>query len=524
MEDSISIKYLGDKVRAQSLIGLAKTQLLILKNAMSFQNLEQGRRVLSLDDGSVIVCQSVFGINSINMFTPVLGGVEVQEEKKYKQEYTVIVVFIFTLTTGPGTLEGGLKGTELPKKSVLVWDTRNRSVKVGSNENAACDYDDADFQKWYLGRTFDDSESMFGDIYTNDENYPHRIDPDLIDTTSTVYHSDGTTPGLIIFEESVYGDVVTDMQIVVDGIPTSEFIGLRTEKTEVSDSYTRIHSMDAYAEEASGEPPYTWTITEQYYGLLPEDKNSVDTTGWTEEPGGPLVVDRVATVVRSRFGPDTPTYRVYASDGSVGDARHYRHTSTCDYKCYSKFGLLFEFSKYNNSELWHGGVGSATEAFPQKETKVVIPDWDNTGYPPYTGGVWSDLKKAAYAFSRYGSALYGQYMPNAIVDLYVLQYVPLEYGSYSYTNWQTGEVTLNKEEWNFDPRVTIVHAQAKHTRSNSKNFKWVEEGRNSKLETFLIEAINYVYTLNSIADTETRGLSVEIKMFKKRLPEEEVHE
>lgn len=69
----MSIRYIteGDESRAKGLLGEGRHQLSILKNAMSFQNLQQLQRVVKFDDGTIIKCLSCFGQDVINIFVPV---------------------------------------------------------------------------------------------------------------------------------------------------------------------------------------------------------------------------------------------------------------------------------------------------------------------------------------------------------------------------------------------------------------------------------------------------------------------
>lgn len=71
MAETTSFRYSGNTKQARNLKGMAANQLTILKNAMSFRGLKQGMRRLFLDDGSVIQCQSVFGTNIVQVFSPV---------------------------------------------------------------------------------------------------------------------------------------------------------------------------------------------------------------------------------------------------------------------------------------------------------------------------------------------------------------------------------------------------------------------------------------------------------------------
>jgi hypothetical protein len=66
------IRYIttGDEKAARSLLGEGRHQLSILKNAMSFQNLQQLQRVVRFDDGTAIRCTSTFGQDRIEVFVP----------------------------------------------------------------------------------------------------------------------------------------------------------------------------------------------------------------------------------------------------------------------------------------------------------------------------------------------------------------------------------------------------------------------------------------------------------------------
>ena len=80
----MTIKYIpeGDKFRASQLWGEGRHQLSILKNLMSFGNLQQDQRTVPFADGTIIKCLSCFGQDVINIFVPSEGA----EEKRYKKE------------------------------------------------------------------------------------------------------------------------------------------------------------------------------------------------------------------------------------------------------------------------------------------------------------------------------------------------------------------------------------------------------------------------------------------------------
>jgi hypothetical protein len=66
----------GDMERAGLLAGMASTQMGILKNLMAKQGLDQYQRVLALSDGSEIFCSSVFGTDTVRIFSPPIEETE----------------------------------------------------------------------------------------------------------------------------------------------------------------------------------------------------------------------------------------------------------------------------------------------------------------------------------------------------------------------------------------------------------------------------------------------------------------
>ncbi|OEU69111.1 MAG: hypothetical protein BA863_04080 [Desulfovibrio sp. S3730MH75] len=80
----MTIRYIttGDEFKARGLFGEGRHQLTILKNAMSFQELEQLQRVVRLKDGTVIKCLSCFGQDVVNIFA--VPEIPVKEKPKIK--------------------------------------------------------------------------------------------------------------------------------------------------------------------------------------------------------------------------------------------------------------------------------------------------------------------------------------------------------------------------------------------------------------------------------------------------------
>jgi len=82
MAETVSYRYFGDIERARSMVGFGNLQLSILKRQMELGGLDQYRRVVTLSDGTSVLCTSVFGISTINIFAPVVPVAVVEKEEK----------------------------------------------------------------------------------------------------------------------------------------------------------------------------------------------------------------------------------------------------------------------------------------------------------------------------------------------------------------------------------------------------------------------------------------------------------
>jgi len=83
---SINFKYSGDKYNANRLKFFGLRQLEILKSAMRFQGLQQNRRLVKFSSGVSVLCTSVIGIDTIDIYVPPLfpvGGKGVITEEEY---------------------------------------------------------------------------------------------------------------------------------------------------------------------------------------------------------------------------------------------------------------------------------------------------------------------------------------------------------------------------------------------------------------------------------------------------------
>lgn len=67
---SVRFRFMGDQHAAQGYTGIARTQLGILKNLMSFNKLQQLSRTVTLADGTSIFVQSVFGQDTVRINVP----------------------------------------------------------------------------------------------------------------------------------------------------------------------------------------------------------------------------------------------------------------------------------------------------------------------------------------------------------------------------------------------------------------------------------------------------------------------
>ncbi|MCK5012429.1 MAG: hypothetical protein KAS66_01295 [Candidatus Omnitrophica bacterium] len=100
----MTIKYIpeGDLFRASQLWGEGRHQLSILKNAMSFQKLQQDQRLVHFADGTIIKCLSCFGQDVVNIFVPQMfvGGAPEYREREEVTYYPAIEVYDSPYYTG----------------------------------------------------------------------------------------------------------------------------------------------------------------------------------------------------------------------------------------------------------------------------------------------------------------------------------------------------------------------------------------------------------------------------------------
>ena len=100
----MTIRYIttGDEAKARGLLGEARHQMSILKNAMSFQELKQLQRVVQFKDGTIIKCLSCFDQDVINVFAPI--GIPIEEEPVIKQVLSCWCTDYFAIGTIKGVI------------------------------------------------------------------------------------------------------------------------------------------------------------------------------------------------------------------------------------------------------------------------------------------------------------------------------------------------------------------------------------------------------------------------------------
>jgi hypothetical protein len=80
MTETVNFRFHGDEEKAKGLRYFGTKLLATLHNSMKFNDLKQGRIERCLEDGSMVVCRSIFGVSVIDLFSPVFAAVG--KEKK----------------------------------------------------------------------------------------------------------------------------------------------------------------------------------------------------------------------------------------------------------------------------------------------------------------------------------------------------------------------------------------------------------------------------------------------------------
>lgn len=118
----------GDKNKARTFIGPAKSQLEILKNQMKFQNLKQGLRRLWLNDNVYVECRKIFNYQECRIWVrPTI----IVESKKETKRY-----FLVVFSTGSGN-------------EAIVWDLLSDSVFLGIDEDTGEAYTKTEIESFF---------------------------------------------------------------------------------------------------------------------------------------------------------------------------------------------------------------------------------------------------------------------------------------------------------------------------------------------------------------------------------------
>lgn len=87
----VRIKLEGDREAAAKLVPFAFHQRKILHELMGFQDLPQVTRTVTLEDGSIVICQSVYGDDTIRVYAPPVAVAEEEIEPKELFDPFIIV-------------------------------------------------------------------------------------------------------------------------------------------------------------------------------------------------------------------------------------------------------------------------------------------------------------------------------------------------------------------------------------------------------------------------------------------------
>jgi len=106
----VQYRHTGDKYNAKRLNHFGFAQLEILRNAMRFQGLMQNKRIVEFASGIRVVCTSVFGIDTINIYVPPLLLAVFEKDVIIIEEYCWCTTYFtegkILEVIGPELLEG----------------------------------------------------------------------------------------------------------------------------------------------------------------------------------------------------------------------------------------------------------------------------------------------------------------------------------------------------------------------------------------------------------------------------------
>ena len=77
------ILFRGDRDKSEALIGRAKQVMLVLENIMRLRGLQQHSIRVSPYPGAWIICSKVFGMRTVEIVTPVGGGVQEEPTQRW---------------------------------------------------------------------------------------------------------------------------------------------------------------------------------------------------------------------------------------------------------------------------------------------------------------------------------------------------------------------------------------------------------------------------------------------------------
>lgn len=177
--------------------------------------------------------------------------------------------------------------------------------------------------------------------------------------------------------------------------------------------------------------------------------------------------------------------RVYDENGE-----DYTYSATNDYHIYGPFGLMGEFSGWEN--------GSYTYAL-RTMSRYFIPGWTATN-----DGGYDPEEAHAYGHYWYNSSLKGSFDDNYFAVCCLVVYVPCT---------ETSSRAMPNDPaytWVFGNRVVLVQAQASQIPGENE---WTASGNNNALSSKIVEAMDTYFSVNNIPVAELRGAKIEVKIY-----------
>jgi hypothetical protein len=338
------------------------------------------------------------------------------------------------------------------KNSVVVWNARNNSLVHGP-----VDFDDATFQAWYLSK-----ETAGNSLFSN----------------RTFC---GKQPG------SVQGSVLSGCQQLVPAETdewTYSIVGGETGHDEYGltwDQYCYVNWHNHALKYYSGVYP-----PQGNKDLAPESFQV-----GISLPGSPILYSGFRTE-----GVFTSTrHEMRGAQDTIGS------TSGLAKETWTFYGPFGKMGEYTAIETGSGDIWDSQGT----TTKNYIPGWTAiTKNPEVFPG-----SNYAWGHYWYGSSMNGQYTGRTIANVCMVHYTDaVEY--YRVENY-------DKIGWTFTPagaRTILVHAQALHYPDGSTGKNFFSAGRNTALESKILEAITMAYALSDIPENEIRNCQVSVNILK----------